>query len=425
MTTNKPFVIAERCSSSPRPSSPLRHGRRLTSWTTTGTTGKTGMLAALAVVGALGAGCDATTHVGKNPGSGSSVRVLPSAHAPLTATSQLDLLFMIDDSQSMAPLQQKMRTRLANFMDVLKNLPGGLPDIHVAVVSSSLGAGIFSNVPGCAPNSAGNLDGEFQHSAVCTALHAGSSYLSSFKAADGTQVNNFDGDITDVFGCIANLGDHGCGFEHQLAATQLSLERAMIAGDTNSGFLRDDAYLAIVMLTNEDDCSVSGNSTLFDPAQQTVSDYLGGLSSYRCNEFGHLCDGQSPPHDVGSLPQTLMSCVSNETATGRLVHVNDFIDFLFALKPANPEKIFVAAMAGPVTPYVVTANLTEFGAGEEPQPGIQHSCSGGTANSEYADPAVRIRQMVSAFGPNSYFGSICADDFGPTMESIAQVMVAP
>ncbi|MEO8214395.1 MAG: hypothetical protein ABI560_14440, partial [Myxococcales bacterium] len=119
------------------------------------------------------------------------------------------------------------------------------------------------------------------------------------------------------------------------------------------------------------------------------------------------------------------SCVSNETATGRLVNVNDFIDFLFSLKPANPEKIFVAAVAGPVTPYVVKADVISFGAGEEPQPGIQHSCTGGTNGSEYADPAVRIRQLLSAFGPNSYFGNICADDFGPTMQSIAQVMVAP
>ena len=67
----------------------------------------------------------------------------------------LDLLFLIDDSSSMAPLQQKMRDRLPDFMDVLKDLPGGLPNLHVAVVSSSLGAGIYSNVQGCAPNSSG------------------------------------------------------------------------------------------------------------------------------------------------------------------------------------------------------------------------------------------------------------------------------
>jgi hypothetical protein len=324
----------------------------------------------------------------------------------------------------MAPLQQKMRTRLANFMDVLKNLPGGLPDIHVAVVSSSLGAGIYSNVPGCAPYSPGNLDAEFQHSPSCTALHAGSSYLSSSKAADGTPVTNFDGDITDVFSCIANLGDRGCGYEHQLEAIRLSLARASTPGDTNYGFLREDAYLAIVMLTNEDDCSVPPNSDLFNPAHVVVSDPYGPLKSYRCNEFGHLCDGQSPPHGTANLPQTFMSCVSNDTATGRLVQVNPFVNFLFALKPGNPEKIFVAAMAGPVTPYVVDA-VFDDGPLQESQPAIQHSCTGGTNSSEYADPAVRIRQVVSAFGPNSYFGSICADDFGPTMQSIAQVMVAP
>jgi hypothetical protein len=59
----------------------------------------------------------------------------------------------------------------------------------------------------------------------------------------------------------------------------------------------------------------------------------------------------------------------------------------------------------------------------EVQPQMAHSCS--TLGFAYADPAVRIQQWTAAFGPNGFFGSICADDFGPTITSIAQQMVGP
>ena len=62
----------------------------------------------------------------------------------------LDILFMVDNSNSMAPLQTKMTAQLPTFMNRLKAIPGGQPNLHVAVVSSSLGAGAFGNVSGCA-----------------------------------------------------------------------------------------------------------------------------------------------------------------------------------------------------------------------------------------------------------------------------------
>ncbi|MEO8212187.1 MAG: hypothetical protein ABI560_03295 [Myxococcales bacterium] len=336
----------------------------------------------------------------------------------------LDLLFLIDDSQSMAPLQQKMRDRLPDFMDVLKGLPGGTPNLHVAVVSSSLGAGIYSNVSGCNPKTAGNLDGAFQHSAACTQLNPGERFLSDIAGPGGTRVQNFTGgDITPVFSCIANLGDKGCGFEHQFAATQLALERTFNPVDENAGFLRPDAYLAVVMLTNEDDCSVPPDSKLFDPNQTTVASELGGLQSYRCNEFGHRCDGAAPPHLPPAAPATLMKCHSAED--GKLVTVAGFTDFLKHLKPNNPDQVLVAAIAGPVTPYVVEGPTVNYGPGSEPQPTIKHSCTSGSAGNEYADPAVRVKEWLDGFpATNAVFRSICEADFKPAMTAIAKAIGA-
>ena len=194
--------------------------------------------------------------------------------APTSSNRDIDILFMVDDSLSMQPLQKKLAQRLPDFMNVLKGVPGGLPNVHVAVVSSSLGAGIYSDVPGCAPGHPGNDGGKFQHASTC-GLNPGETYISSIGG-----VNNFMGNIEDVFSCIALLGDGGCGFEHQFASTAVALQKAANPLDPdNGGFLRPNAYLAIVMLTNEDDCSAPSDSTLFDPGQTSVKDPLGGLQS--------------------------------------------------------------------------------------------------------------------------------------------------
>ena len=68
----------------------------------------------------------------------------------------------------------------------------------------------------------------------------------------------------------------------------------------NAGFLRPDAYLAIILITNEDDCSASPGQgpnnriPLFDTRSNTnIASQLGPPANFRCNEFGHLCDDGS------------------------------------------------------------------------------------------------------------------------------------
>ena len=106
---------------------------------------------------------------------------------------------------------------------------------------------------------------------------------------------NYTDPIAKVFQCIALLGDKGCGFENQLA----SIDRAL-GGDgqqpsTNAGFLRPEAYLGIVILTNEDDCSAPANTQLYslNGGQQNVANPLGPIANFRCNQFGHLCTDPS------------------------------------------------------------------------------------------------------------------------------------
>ncbi|MES1157839.1 MAG: vWA domain-containing protein, partial [Haliangium ochraceum] len=54
--------------------------------------------------------------------------------------NNIDILFMIDNSSSMTSMQQKLLMQLPAFMQVLQMLPNGLPNVHIAVVSSDMGA---------------------------------------------------------------------------------------------------------------------------------------------------------------------------------------------------------------------------------------------------------------------------------------------
>src|ERR1700722_2741022 len=70
--------------------------------------------------------------------------ITPTANLTTTFTqkvnNEIDILFMIDDSSSMTSMQQKLLTQLPTFMQVLQQLPTGLPSLHVAVVSQDMGA---------------------------------------------------------------------------------------------------------------------------------------------------------------------------------------------------------------------------------------------------------------------------------------------
>ena len=187
----------------------------------------------------------------------------------LVVNRNVDLLFLIDDSLSMKASQENLRRNFPAFMTALKNLPGGLPNVHIAIASSDMGAGDGS-IGGC--DATGGKNGIFQYAprGACTAtgLADGATFIS-----DVNGVRNYTGNLEDVFTCMAALGESGCGFEHQFA----SVARALGADGQpppveNHDFLRPDAYLAIVMITNEDDCSASPGFPLFTVNGNTTID---------------------------------------------------------------------------------------------------------------------------------------------------------
>jgi hypothetical protein len=377
----------------------------------------------IAALALASAGCDERQAVVASPMSGDELFALTAAWPAFfqSTNPKVDILFMVDNSPSMSPLQQRLVAGFSQFMTALQNLPGGVPDFHLGVVTSDLGAGPTSVTSQCRP---GGDNGRFQtlprNPATCQngQLNPGQNFL---IGSNDPGTSNFTGDLTDAFGCLALVGDQGCGFEHQLASVRRALDPAQ-APVENAGFLRPEAFLAVVLVTNEDDCSAPADTMLFDPGSQTVSDPLGPLASFRCNEYGHLClvDGtyQHPARDKDA---TYQGCISDEA--GKLDRVGDFVTFLKNLK-GDPARAFLAAVAGPPTPYaVILEPLTTSSGLMEDGPNVAHSCT--AADGAYADPSVRIAQAVRAFGGQGLLASICDDQMGPVLNQISKDFSRP
>jgi hypothetical protein len=329
----------------------------------------------------------------------------------------VDILFMVDNTAGRL-VQANLERNFPTFVSTLERATGRLPSLHLAVITSDLGAG-DGTIASC--SATGGDAGRFQYTArgSCTAtnLQPGATFISDM---DG--VRNFTGNLADVFTCIAATGNSGCGFEQPLASVVRALGAdGRPAPPENQGFLRPEAFLLVVLLTDEDDCSVPGGSNLFDTTlNTTLASPLGPVSNFRCNEFGHLCNGFKPPRrgPTGSTADivTMSNCISAEGA-GMLTPVATFVQQLQALKP-DPSMVMVAAIAGPTTPYEIHWKTPSIADPDGAWPAIANACAG--ADGSLADPAVRINQWVNAFGANGEAFSVCSDNFAPALQSIAE-----
>ena len=351
---------------------------------------------------------------------------------PAASPGDLDVLFMIDDSSGMASMQTKLAVQIPSFIDALQNLPNGLPNIHIAVVSSDLGAPGDSTSVTCTTS---GDQGLFRLSPSCTSstLAAGETFISNVGG-----VANYTGSLADVLACITPLGDTGCGFGHQLG----SIARALGADGApaparNAGFLRPEADLAIIILSDADDCSAPPTTDLYslNGGPNNIKNGLGPMAHYRCNEFGHLCvdpsgdpqrliqPPETAPTDAQGTPTaptlTLNDCESLDN-DGLLTPVSTLVSGLKALKPDLSHQIFVGAIVAPAAPY--TVDWVPAVGGQSLSPGelwpqIERSC--GSGDGSFGEPAVRITDLVKGFGDHGVSTSICGPSYGSVLSVLA------
>jgi hypothetical protein len=324
-----------------------------------------------------------------------------SGRFAVAAGRKLDLLFVIDDSDSMAREQEQLAIHARRMIEVLERLPAGRPDLHIGVVSTDVGGCGRSAVPGGVlrnepnPSDADDLEG-------CTGPR--DRYLiDTIDPATGERSQNYDGELGRAFACIATLGTGGCGFEQPLEAIRLALSPDTIEND---GFLRDDALLAIVLLTDEDDCSAS-DPRLFEMPGVVDGVDIGPRTGHRCFAHGVRCD---QPDRWALGPRT--GCEPDEDSA-LVTPIADFVADLRAVR--GDDQLVVAGIMGAPG---VTVGVDDRGQ-TAVEPTCRLSSSGTSTGEETAYPPVRTDAFLAAF-PDPVRTSICAEDLAPAIEQIAE-----
>jgi len=327
-------------------------------------------------------------------------------------------------------------------------------DIHVGVVSTDMGIpGVnFGTGTNCLPD--GGDDGRLQH------IPHGDNCDGSYPSFLSYSENETDrAKFANDFACIAAIGTGGCGFEQQLEAPLKALWPASFfdakgnvvtpnpitflattpqgmfgRGDQpaaqggNLGFLRNDpvgglSMLAIVVVTDEEDCSVKTTEHLM-PAQQLPPD-----SPYAKQDLNLRCFFN---------PQ-LSYDVQNRYYRG------------FNLLRQNAENLVVFAVIAGVPPDLVAARaqvdfsdanardayyddvLNDPRMQEQLDPttnpgtgtgNLLPSCRRATANGDVsiAYPPRRIATLTKLFGERGTLQSICQDDLSPAVDGIIDLI---
>jgi hypothetical protein len=331
------------------------------------------------------------------------------ASFPAAPNPDLDLLFLVDDSPDTADHQVALANALPSLFGVLDTLDVP-PSYHIGVATSDLGttgsrdpdhpAAPIGGGPGaCAAH---GKDGVLQ---VDGGVPVTDSFVIDIADSDGTRMRNYTGELASVLGTMLKVGSSGCGFEQHLGAI-----RRALTNPVNTGFIRPSANLGVVLIGDEDDCSVLDPS-FFDPA----TDVLGPLQSFRCTRFGLVCD-----EDMNAVgPKT--GCVPREDSPV-IEGVQPFRDFFKTFKP-DPRMVAVAMIVGDPSPIAVEARAPPGGG--TPRPALAESCTFTDVNNllEFADPALRDVALFDGLdGVATAFSTVCQQDLSPAATKAAHAL---
>ena len=325
-----------------------------------------------------------------------AVPVPPTLQAGITqrfgssSVDRVDILFEIDNSGSMLDNQAELARQLPRMIAALTSptASGARPiqDLRIGVISSDLGThGVDTGFGNCRNPTAGDdglvhpfragmatqttptpvplptyTDREDGHAPGSDRACGDRAMLPRFLTFNpGTSTTQLAND----FVCEAYLGTSGCGFEQQLE----SVYRALVVHDArersgnnspNAGFLGDDALLAIVMVTDEEDGSVVDCDPAHNPPgercsaeDQARSDRIGDRmrSIYTAGSpgWGNVQGFTGVPNINARFYLYQSGTPEDPTwSIDRYIDRNRLDRGLLRLKPGNPERIIFAAVAG-------------------------------------------------------------------------------
>jgi len=339
--------------------------------------------------------CTVDVPVGVAPSRGRQfVAVVPEA-----GRSQVDLLVVIDDSGSMELEQQTLARAiqgelLAAFAE--------LPSLHIGVTSTNMGGDADLLCTGQGDDGRLLVQSSIEG---CEGLSVPGGFLSDIPLMDGTRLRNFDRELADALGCLVQLGTAGCGFEQPFAAAIRATDPSV-----NPDFVRPGALLAVLFVTDEDDCSALSPDLFAD--RQGCTDYsepdrcpLGPLRSFRCFEQSVSCaeDVRSPGVKTGCEVDQDSDMLFSPREVARALRG----------RKTREHDVLVGVIAAPTRPVAVAATST----GEL---SLTPSCTAEDGIS--GAPALRLEALVEEFPAQSSSSSVCELGTGTALERFGSLL---
>jgi hypothetical protein len=184
-------------------------------------------------------GVDPTTTTTVDPTTTTTTTTDDSTGGPtcgLGRCKDFDVLFVIDNSTSMQDDFGKLISALGPFTEHLLPAVSKACSVHLGVVTTDQ---YMHNPPGC--QALGNLVQATDGGTQCV-YKEGFPYATLADLKDPTSL-----------ACILTVGSDGAGDEKPIDAMFSAIDPDINASDCNQGFYRPDAFLAVVLSTDEDD----------------------------------------------------------------------------------------------------------------------------------------------------------------------------
>jgi hypothetical protein len=263
----------------------------------------------------------------------------------------MDILFVVDDSGSMSEEQSNLATNFPMFITVLDGFTtdGGEPlDYRVGITTTGRDTTTIISFPPPFDT--------FPPMEIRETGPNGALVNDSTCGMTRPWIERADPDVATTFSCAAQVGTGGSSIEMPLLMTERAVTDR-VADGANAGFLREDALLAVIVLTDEDDCSRVDN-----PITIEVPDPL-GMPTAAADE----CDPSQP--EIEPLARFVSAIDGVKGERGRWA---------------------MAVIAGP-------------------GPG---TCSSGFGD---AIEATRLKDFLTSVGENTVFSSICEGDISSAL----------
>ncbi|MBZ5714571.1 hypothetical protein [Nannocystis pusilla] len=366
---------------------------------------------------------------------------------PVTA---VDVLFVIDNSGSMANHQSRLVASIPSFLEGLDGL-----DLRIAVTTTDAAnprcpaaqttpeGGKFVMRSCHAAVALGDFTFNMQdYSEACTdhcTIDPADFIVAPTATADDPDPKprnwlertngqlNVAAGLADALACTLPQGVSGCGFESPLESMYLALAQTALPGSpTNYGFLRPEADLRIVFITDEMDCSyVPEFSEIFTTNKTFWEDPdRPDATSAVCFNAGVTCTGGPGTYtECHATNHDVTGAITGDPSEAVLQPLSKYVQFLQGIQASKTggATVRVIGLAGVPQDFetgeVPLVYADHPNAEEQDLFGIGPGCTAPdplVSSDLAAYPPARLLEFAQPF--DGQFFSICDDDFDAAMK---------